>query len=97
MNISMESLLKKLAGLKPATLLKKDSNRCFPVKFVKVVKLHQVLKEYLRTTACESKPIWCIVFVKTMANITNRSKVSSNYHLLFLYCRFNSTILRHHP
>ena len=80
---------------KPATLLKKDSNRCFPLKFVKFLRAHG-FKEHLRTTACESKPIRCIVFVKTMANITSRGKVSSNYHLLFFYSRFNYTILRHH-
>ena len=51
----------------------------------------------LQMTACESKPIRCIVFVKAMANITNRGKVSPNYHLLFLYSQFTSTILRDHP
>ena len=45
----------------------------------------------------KSKPIRCIFFVKTMANITNRRNVLSNYHLLLLYSRFNSAILRHHP
>ena len=41
-------------------------------------------KEHVRTAACESKSIRCIVFVKTVANITNRGKVPSNCHLLFL-------------
>ena len=51
-------------------------------------------KEHLRATACESKPLRCIVFVKAMANITSRGKVSFNYHLLFHYSRFNFTIVR---
>ena len=52
------------------------------------------VKEHLRTTACESKPLRCIVFIKAVANITSRGKVSVNYHLLFHYSRFNSTIAR---
>ena len=66
------------------------------MKFLKFLR-EPGFKEHLQTTACESKPIRCIVFVKTMANITNRGKVSPNYRLLFLYSQFNSTILRHHP
>ena len=78
---------------RPSTLLKRDSNRCFPVTFVKILRAPG-FKEHLRTTACETKPIRCIVFIKTMANITSHGIVSSNYHLSFLYSRFNSTILR---
>ena len=51
-------------------------------------------KEHLRTTACESKPLRCIVFIKAMTNITSCRKVSFNYHLLFHYSRFNFTIVR---
>ena len=78
---------------RPATLLKRDSNSCFPVKFVKFLRASD-FKEHLRTTACESKPLRCIVFLKAMANITSHGKVSFNYHLLFHYSRFNSTIIR---
>ena len=38
-------------------------------------------KEHLRAIACESKPLQCIVSIKTMANITSRGIVSSNHHL----------------
>ena len=73
---------------------KKDSNSCFPVKFVKYLRATD-FKEHLRTTACESKPLRYIVFIKAMFNITSRGKVLSNYHLfLFLYSRRNFTILR---
>ena len=104
MEISIGSLLEKVAGLKPegrcrpqawrpATLLKKDSKNCFPVKFVKFLRAPD-FKEHLRTTACESKPLRCIVLIKAMANIASRVNFSFNYHLLFEYSRFNSTIFR---
>ena len=96
MEISMEPLLKKVAGLGAEGLqfyLKKGSNSCFPVKFVKFLRAPD-FKEHLRTTACEVKPVRCIVFIKAMANITSRGKVSFNYHLFFHYSRFNSTIVR---
>ena len=96
MEISIEPHLKKVAGLEPeglATLSKKDSNSCFPVKFVKFLRAPD-FKEHLRTTACESKPLRCIVFLKAMANITSHGKVSFNYHLLSHCSRFNSTIVR---
>ena len=53
---------------------------------MKIVKFLRAsgFKEHVRTAACEFKSIRCIVFVKTVANITNRGKVPSNYHLLFL-------------
>ena len=92
----MESLLKKIAGLEPEGLqlyLKKGSNSCFPVKFVKFLRAPD-FKEHLRTTAYEFKPARCITFIKAMANITSRSKVSFNCHLLFHCSRFNSTIVR---
>ena len=63
------------------------------MKFVKFLRAPD-FKEHLRTTACESKPLRCIVFLKAMANITSHGKVSFNYHLLFHYSRFNSTIVR---
>ena len=66
------------------------------MKFLKFLRAPG-FKEHLQMTACESKPIRCIVFVKAMANITNRGKVSPNYHLLFLYSQFTATILRDHP
>ena len=78
---------------RPVTLLKKDGNSFFPVKFVKFLRAPD-FKEHLRTTACEFKPVRCIVFIKAMANITSRGKVSFNYHLLFHYSRFNFTIVR---
>ena len=78
---------------RPATLLKRDSNSCFPVKFVKFLRASD-FKEHLRTTACESKPLRCIVLIKAMANIASRVNFSFNYHLLFEYSRFNSTIFR---
>ena len=97
MEISIESILKKVAGLEPEgqqLYLKKNSNNCFPVKFVKFLRA-PVFKEHLRTTACESKPLRCNVFLKAMANITSYGKVSFNYHLLFRYYPpFNSTIVR---
>ena len=96
MEIYMESLLKKIAGLKPEDLqfyLKKGSNSCFPVKFAKVFRAIG-FKEHLRTTACESKPVPCIVFIKAMANITSRGKISFSYHLLFHYSWFSSAIVR---
>ena len=86
----------KVAGLEPKGLQlywKKDSNSCFPVKFVTCLTAPD-FKEYMRMTACEFKPLRCIVFIKTMANITSRGKVSFNHDLLFHYCRFNSTIVR---
>ena len=86
----MKSLLKKNCGprtLRSAILLKKGSNSCFPVKFVKFLRAPD-LNEHLRTTACESKPVWCIVFIKAMTNTTFRGKVSFNYHLLFHYSQF---------
>ena len=53
MDISIESLLKKVTGLEPEGLqLKKDYNSCFPVKFLRAPDF----KEHLRTNACESKP-----------------------------------------
>ena len=93
MGICKESLLKKVAGLESAILFKKGSNSCFPVKFVKFLRAPD-FKEHLRTTACKSKPLQCIFFLKAMANITFHGKVSFNYHLLFDYSRFNSTIVR---
>ena len=63
------------------------------MKFVKFLRALD-FKEHLRTTACESKPLRCIVFIEAMANINSRSKVSFNYHLLFHYSRFSSTIVR---
>ena len=73
--------------------LKKGSNSFFPVKFVKLLRAPD-FKEHLLTTACEFKPVRCIVFIKAMANITSRGKVSFSCHLLFHYSRFNSTIVR---
>ena len=58
------------------------------MKFVKILRAPDFkghFKEYLRTTACESKLLWCIVFIKTMANITSRCKVLSNYHLFLFF------------
>ena len=52
------------------------------MKFVKFLRAPD-FKEHLRTTACEFKPVRCIVFIKAMANITSRGKVSFNY-LLYL-------------
>ena len=81
---------KKIAGLEPEGLqflFKKDSNSCFPVKFVKFLRAPD-LKEYLRTTACQSKSVRCIVFIKAMANTTFGGKFSFNYHLLFHYSQF---------
>ena len=72
------------------SISKKDSNSCFPVKFLRAPDF----KEHLRTTDCESKPLRCIVFLKAMANITSHRKVSFNYHLLSHCSRFNSTIVR---
>ena len=74
------------------SLLKKGSNSCFPVKFVKFLRAPD-FKEHLRTTVCESKPLQCIFFIKAMANITSRGKVSFNYYFLFHCYRFNSTII----
>ena len=87
MEISMESLLKKIAAsrLKACNFIKKKV--VFPVKFVKFLRAPD-LKEHLRTTACESKPVRCIFFIKAMANTTFRGKVSFNYHLLFHYSQF---------
>ena len=90
--VSFEKICRPWAW-RPLTLLKKDSNNCFPVKLVKFLRAPD-FKEHLRTTACESKPLRCIVFLKAMANITSHGKVSFNYHLLFHYSRFNSTIVR---
>ena len=45
------------------------------MKFVKFLRAPD-FKEHLRTTACESKPLRCIVFIKAMVNITSRRKVS---------------------
>ena len=73
--------------------LKKGSNSFFPVKFAKLLRAPD-FKEHLLTTACEFKPVRCIVFIKAMANITSRGKVSFNCHLLFHYSWFNSTIIR---
>ena len=82
------------SSLKAWKFIKKDSNSCFPVKFVKFLRASN-FKQHLRTTAREPKLLRCIVFIKTMANITSRSKVLSIIYLfLFLYSRFNSTILR---
>ena len=75
------------SNLKVSNVTKKDFNSCFPVKFVKFLRAPDFkghFKEYLRTTACESKFLWCIVFIKAIANITSRCKVLSNY-LLFLF------------
>ena len=82
--ISVDSFEKRCRprAWRPATLLKKDSNSCFPVKFVKFLRASD-FKEHLRTTAYESKPLRNIVFIKRMANITSHGKVSFNYHLLF--------------
>ena len=58
------------------------------MKFVKILRAPDFkghFKEYLRTTACESKLLWCIVFIKTMANITSRCKVLSNYYLFLFF------------
>ena len=63
------------------------------MKFVKLLRAPD-FKEHLRTTACEFKPVRCIVFIKAMANIASRGEVSFNCHLLFHYSRFNSTIIR---
>ena len=52
------------------------------MKFVKFLRAPD-FKEHLRTTACKSKQLRCIVFTKAMANITSRGKVSLNYRLLF--------------
>ena len=96
MEISIESLLKKVAGVEPKSLqlYQKNSNSCFPVKFVNFLRAPD-FKEHLPTTACEFKPLRCIVVLKAMANITSHGKVSFNYHLLFhYYPRFNSTIVR---
>ena len=95
MEISMESRLKKIAdlSLKASNFIKKGSNSCFPEKFVKFLRAPD-FKEHLRTSACEVKPVRCIVFIEAMANITSHGKVSFSCHLLFHYSRFNSTIVR---
>ena len=62
MEISIEPHLKKVAGLEPeglATLSKKDSNSCFPVKFVKFLRAPD-FKEHRRTNDCKSKPLRCM-------------------------------------
>ena len=74
----MGSLFKKFAGLKS-----EGSNSCFPVKFVKFLRAPN-FKQHLRTTAREPKLLRCIVFIKTMANITSRSKVLSNYLFILI-------------
>ena len=81
------------SSLKPCNFIKKGSNSCFPVKFVKLLRAPD-FKEHLRTTAWEFKSVRCTVFIKAMANITSRGNVSFNCHLLFHYSRFNSTIVR---
>ena len=93
---SPQSLFRKklhALSLKACNFIKKDSNSCFPVKFVKFLRAPD-FKEHLRTTACESKLLRFIAFTKTMANITSHGKVSFNNHLLFHYSRFSSTIIR---
>ena len=63
------------------------------MKFVKCLRAPD-FEEHMRMTACESKPLRCIVFINAMANITSRGKVSFNHDLLFHYSRFISTIER---
>ena len=45
-----ESLFSKFAGLRTATLLKRDSNRCFPVNFAKCLRT-PFFKEHLLMVA----------------------------------------------
>ena len=52
------------------------------MKFVKFLRAPD-FKEHLRTTACKSKPLRRIVFIKAVANITSRGKVSSNLIIYF--------------
>ena len=67
----LESLFNKVAGLRPATLLKKSFWRwCFPVNFAKFLKT-LFLKEHLWTTASvgtSSKEILVDVFQYRSSN-----------------------------
>ena len=77
----MKFLFKNVAGFKPEGLqlyLKKDYNSCFTVKSVNFLRA-PIFKEHLRTTACESKPLRCIVFTKTMA---------VKFYLIIIYSYF---------
>ena len=82
MEISIESILKKVADLEPEGL------QLYWKKTPTVV---------FQWNSCDclwikTSPAYC--FHKGMANITSHGKVSFNYHLLFHYSRFNSTIVR---
>ena len=70
-------------SLKVCYFIEKGSKSCFPVKFVKFLKALD-FKEHLRTTTCESKLLRCIVFIKTMANVTSRGKL----YLIIIYSYF---------
>ena len=52
------------------------------MKFVKLLRAPD-FKEHLRTTACKSKHLRRTVFIKAIANITSRGKVSSNLIIYF--------------
>ena len=82
MEISIESLLKKVAGIEPEGL------QLYWKKTPTVV---------FQWNSChclwiKTSPVYC--FHKGMANITSHGKVSFNYNLLFHYSRCNSTIIR---
>ena len=70
-------------SLKACNFIEKGSKSCFPVKFVKFLKAPD-FKEHLRTTTYESKLLRCIVFIKTMTNVTSRGKV----YLIIIYSYF---------
>ena len=54
-----ETLFYKVAGLRPATLLKKRLwHRCFPVNFAKFLRT-PFFKEHLRATASVQNQKWC--------------------------------------
>ena len=73
----LESLSNKVAGIRPATLMKRDSNTCFSVKFVK----------FLRTTILKK------VRERLVLNQLNNLKAQSFYLLLACYLIYSCTTL----
>ena len=73
----LESLSNKVAGIRPATLLKRLQHRCFSVKFVK----------FLRT------PILKKIRERLLLNQLNNLKAQSFYLLLACYLIYSCTTL----
>ena len=53
------------------------------MKFVNFLRAPN-FKEHLRTTACESKPLRCVVFIKTRANLL----LAVKFYLIIIYSYF---------